>query len=224
MNHRQLRDKKLATFEIDPQVWETFKQKCAAQGKNASAVLVDFVASFNPSVSLEEEIINHLEKYLDTHLDRNLDQALARYLDSRYINGDLDRLIINNVQSLLDRKQELEAAAQIEQAVNKLKELEKENSSEEFPHLEPHLEPSLDEERPKVLIPDPGTFEYTLQFLRETADSNKMDRLTGGGHPRSKRDVLAKLQFSRCYPSPDGQDWTLKKLNQVLREKGIKLS
>ncbi|WP_013320825.1 hypothetical protein [Gloeothece verrucosa] len=48
---------KLASFEIDPQTWEEFKEKCKKSGTSARAVLVDFIKQYveAPGVELDLE-------------------------------------------------------------------------------------------------------------------------------------------------------------------------
>lgn len=64
-------DKTLATFRIDPQEWEAFKNMAAASGSNASAVLTEFVRSYLAPNSQSPHLDN-----LDTAIDERLDKVL----------------------------------------------------------------------------------------------------------------------------------------------------
>lgn len=72
-------DKTLATFRIDPQEWEAFKNMAAASGSNASAVLTEFVRSYlapnsqSPTPSPQPLHLDNLDTAIDERLDKVLD-------------------------------------------------------------------------------------------------------------------------------------------------------
>lgn len=70
--------KQLATFRLDSELWEAFKQEARRNGKSASDVLVEFVASYvkNASGAAIQQIDN-LEKLLESHLDELLSDRLS---------------------------------------------------------------------------------------------------------------------------------------------------
>jgi hypothetical protein len=81
-------DKTLATFRLDPALWEAFKNMAAASGSNASAVLTEFVRSYlapqpvnesaAPVPNTQLPIPNSQSAYLD-----NLDGIIDERLDNR---------------------------------------------------------------------------------------------------------------------------------------------
>lgn len=68
-------DKTLATFRIDPQEWEAFKNMAVASGSNASAVLTEFVRSYLAPNS-QSPTPNPQPLHLDTAIDERLDKVL----------------------------------------------------------------------------------------------------------------------------------------------------
>lgn len=71
-------DKTLATFRIDHQEWEAFKNMAAASGSNASAVLTEFVRSYlapNSQCPTPNPQPLHLDN-LDTAINERLDKVL----------------------------------------------------------------------------------------------------------------------------------------------------
>lgn len=69
-------DKTLATFRIDPLVWEAFKNMAAASGSNASAILTEFVRSYvapnsqSPTPNPQPLHLDNLDGIIDERLDK----------------------------------------------------------------------------------------------------------------------------------------------------------
>lgn len=82
-------DKTLATFRIDPQDWEAFKNMAGVENSNASAVLNEFVRWYlagnrinegSTPVPNQESI--HLDNTDNIHLD-NIDERLETLIDTK---------------------------------------------------------------------------------------------------------------------------------------------
>jgi hypothetical protein len=110
-------DKTLATFRIDPQEWEAFKNAASVEGTNASAVFTEFVRWYNSGnrlgtstaptpINLDTSLVhrldnieqrldtvttNNLDKVIDEHLENCIDKALDdRGLKPEIIKGQLE--------------------------------------------------------------------------------------------------------------------------------------
>ncbi|MGI2909369.1 hypothetical protein [Tolypothrix sp. VBCCA 56010] len=83
-------DKTLATFRIDPQEWETFKNAASAEGTNASAVFTEFVRWYNSGNRLGNSTAfadTNLDKTIDKRLDiieQRLDTVTTNHLDTEF--------------------------------------------------------------------------------------------------------------------------------------------
>lgn len=80
-------DKTLATFRIDPQEWETFKNTASAEGTNASAVFTEFVRWYNSGNRL-----GNSTAFADTNLDKTIDKRLdiiEQRLDDRGLKPEI---------------------------------------------------------------------------------------------------------------------------------------
>jgi len=68
-------DKTLATFRVEAEQWQAFKAKAAEDGKNATALLLQWVSMYldgKLDVSLDST-----QQHLDNNLDNNLDTVLS---------------------------------------------------------------------------------------------------------------------------------------------------
>jgi hypothetical protein len=68
----------LATFRIEPELWEAFKAQARKDGKTASDVLIDFVQSYvrgeaSPASSAEARDTDNLE----SRIDEKVGEAIA---------------------------------------------------------------------------------------------------------------------------------------------------
>lgn len=75
---------KLATFNIDHDIWERFKANCLEAGSNASAELVAFInrtldgeeTASKPTIAIDP---SEIARAIEQHLDSNIDRYLERY-------------------------------------------------------------------------------------------------------------------------------------------------
>lgn len=83
-------DKTLATFRIDPQEWETFKNAASAEGTNASAVFTEFVRWYNSGNRLGTSTATtptNLDNTVGNRLDiieQRLDTVMTNHLDTEF--------------------------------------------------------------------------------------------------------------------------------------------
>lgn len=73
-------ESKLATFKIDPQLWDEFKAKASVNKSNASAVLKTFVEQYLRG-SLDPNLDGNLDS-IEQHIDARIDERL-RDIDER---------------------------------------------------------------------------------------------------------------------------------------------
>lgn len=92
-----MKDKTLATFRIEPEQWEAFKEMASSKGTNASAVLNELVSWYLAGNQVDSS---------DSNLDRNID--------------DIDDEIDKRIDEKLDKKLET-LQAQLEELRGKLK-------------------------------------------------------------------------------------------------------
>lgn len=88
------RNKKLASFNCDTELWEKFTRQCRDNSTTATAVLIDFISHYvnNPlskvvkssgkitdqgKIDLEQLIKQQVDKYLEQHLPSYLDKYMA---------------------------------------------------------------------------------------------------------------------------------------------------
>lgn len=98
-------DKTLATFRIDPEEWEAFKNAATSQGSNASALLTEFVRWYLAGNRLDVATVP-----TPSHLDTSLQQRLDT------IEQSLDELIDKRIEARLDA-----VRSQLEELRGKLK-------------------------------------------------------------------------------------------------------
>ncbi|MBD0261180.1 MAG: hypothetical protein ICV78_00245 [Tolypothrix sp. Co-bin9] len=102
-------DKTLATFRIDPQEWEQFKNAVSIERTNASAVLLEFVRWYSAGNRLNTSA-RGAGTNLDTSLAHNLDTVtsnnLDRVIDERLDNMEqrLDTVTSNNLDRVIDER------------------------------------------------------------------------------------------------------------------------
>ena len=75
------RDKKLASFNCDESLWESFKSHCQQKGTTATATLTRFIQLYLDG-SLDDLDINPLDKRFDERVRASVDAYLATRLDS----------------------------------------------------------------------------------------------------------------------------------------------
>lgn len=73
-------DSKLATFKIDPTLWNEFKAKAAAQNSNASAVLKTFIEGY-VNDRIDSSIYSNIDD-IEALIDNRIDERL-RGIDER---------------------------------------------------------------------------------------------------------------------------------------------
>lgn len=88
------RNKKLASFNCDTELWEKFTRQCRDNSTTATAVLIDYISHYvnNPlskvvkssgkitvqgKIDLEQLIKQQVDKYLEQHLPSYLDKYMA---------------------------------------------------------------------------------------------------------------------------------------------------
>ena len=104
-------DKFLATFRIDQEEWKDFMAQAKAEGKSASAVLVDFIRWYRSGnrISADTKSSTHLDdidKIIDCRLEARIQaqSQLPDNLDS--ILDERDRRIELRIAQILDEKLE----------------------------------------------------------------------------------------------------------------------
>lgn len=104
-------DKTLATFRIDPDLWEQFKSQAANNGTNASAALIEFcrdyangvyIQSSRQSLDENEVSIYTNSQDLDERIDKRVLDAVA---DAR---TDLTRQTTHLLSEIQERIERLE--------------------------------------------------------------------------------------------------------------------
>lgn len=103
-----MKDKTLATFRIEPEQWEAFKEMAANKGTNASAVLNELVSWY-----LAGNDVNTSSDHLDRDID-NIANEIDKRIDEKL--GDIDERIYKRLEEKLEAQQ-----AQIEELRGKLK-------------------------------------------------------------------------------------------------------
>ena len=75
------RDKKLASFNCDEDLWSQFRHRCQEQGTTATAILTSFIQLYLDG-SLDDLDVNPLDKRFDKQVRASVDNYLANRLDS----------------------------------------------------------------------------------------------------------------------------------------------
>ena len=74
------RNKKLASFNCDEILWQSFKSRCQEKGTTATATLTGFIQLYLKG-SLDDLEINPLDKRLDERVRASVDAYLATHFD-----------------------------------------------------------------------------------------------------------------------------------------------
>jgi len=74
------RDKKLASFNCDEDLWDRFKNRCQQKGTTATATLTRFIQLYLDG-SLDDLDVNPLDKRFDEKVKASVDAYLATRLD-----------------------------------------------------------------------------------------------------------------------------------------------
>lgn len=96
-------DKILATFRIDPEEWEDFKNQASADGFTASSVLVDLVRWYVRGNRISNQgggtglNLDKIKDYLYTLIDKKLENMAIKPVDDVY----LQELVKQEVQKQL---------------------------------------------------------------------------------------------------------------------------
>lgn len=76
-------DKTLATFKIEPDKWEAFKQQATEAGSNASAMLKDFIDAYlDGRIEVKPDGSIDTETNLDGRIEAVLERLIPRYVPS----------------------------------------------------------------------------------------------------------------------------------------------
>jgi hypothetical protein len=75
------RDKKLASFNCDESLWQSFKSRCQEKGTTATATLTRFIQLYLDG-SLNDLDVDPLDKRFDERVKASVDEYLATRLDS----------------------------------------------------------------------------------------------------------------------------------------------
>jgi len=96
-------EKILATFRIDVNAWEAFKDLAAKNDTTATALLTEFVRQ-QVSGNIDTHIDSHIDSHIDTHIDDNLANRIDTIEESLYSLStfDLDAHIDKLLDSRLD--------------------------------------------------------------------------------------------------------------------------
>ncbi len=95
--NKMIKNKTLATFRIDVEEWDSFKNWADSKNSNASIEIVNFIRSCigitNQTLYVQDIdncIINYLENNLDSYLDKKLTSSIDGLIDT---SADVDRKI-----------------------------------------------------------------------------------------------------------------------------------
>ncbi len=97
------KNKILATFNCDPELWQAFKIKCRNNGSNATAILLELMELYidtDVGETLEKGALSVRQKDIENHVNRYLDKYLYVYLE-KYLEICLEEKI---EKFLSDRK------------------------------------------------------------------------------------------------------------------------
>jgi hypothetical protein len=111
-------EKTLATFRVEKDRWEAFKNKAQRSGNNASEVLNKFIDDYIDGPHLDTNIDRHLDKHTDTVIsidtDKQLDARLDNLIEAR-LGNRLD--VLDNLDSNIDKRIEAAIARQMESSL-----------------------------------------------------------------------------------------------------------
>lgn len=87
-------DKTLATFRVENQIWEAFKQKSKKQGMNASSVLNQFIKTYVAKDLIKNEEIDISNETITPHLEQAIEDKINTYLAQH-----LDKLVAKSLKN-----------------------------------------------------------------------------------------------------------------------------
>ena len=108
------KDKFLATFRIDQEEWKDFMAQAKAEGKSASAVLVDFIQWYRTGNRISADTkssinLDNIEKIIDERIEAKLNeletlssQPHLKNLDERETN--LESRLLSILETMLETK------------------------------------------------------------------------------------------------------------------------
>ena len=102
------KDKFLATFRIDQAEWKDFMAQAKAEGKSASAVLVDFISWYRTGNRIAADIkssinLDNLEKIIDERIEAKLNELETLSSQPHLKNLDeRDRRVESRLLSILE--------------------------------------------------------------------------------------------------------------------------
>ena len=116
--------KTLATFRIEENDWNAFKEWADKKGSNASSEIIKFVLSSIGRIDGEisaDALERRIDEYLDTNIDKYLDKRIDNLKStSRDIDKSIDEYLANNLD-----KNIAEAVNSIRKEIQPLLETEK---------------------------------------------------------------------------------------------------
>ena len=109
------RNKKLASFNCDEELWSAFMQRCQEQGTTATATLTSFIQLYLDGKldNLDADMIgDRFDERIRENVDDYLGQHLASHLD-KYLATNQDKQLYSTVVSLSEKIGSLEARLSI---------------------------------------------------------------------------------------------------------------
>lgn len=95
----------LATFRVNPQQWDKFKEWCQSSNTSAALTLCRFIDKCLdgsiPDPFLGQDIL--IDSRLDSHIDSKIKELLASYLDSQSIKST-KKILLLGVATLPQKK------------------------------------------------------------------------------------------------------------------------
>ena len=105
------RNKKLASFNCDEELWSAFMQRCQEQGTTATATLTSFIQLYLDGKldNLDADMMgDRFEQRIRASVDKYLEQRLPSHLD-KYLATNQDKQLYSTVVSLSEKIGSLEA-------------------------------------------------------------------------------------------------------------------
>ncbi len=105
------RNKKLASFNCDEELWSAFIQRCQEQGTTATATITQFIQLYVDGKldNLDADMMGaHFEQRIRASVDEYLGQHLASQLD-KYLATGQDKQLYSTVVALSEKIGSLEA-------------------------------------------------------------------------------------------------------------------
>jgi len=111
------RNKKLASFNCDEQLWTEFRQRCQQQGTTATAVLTQLMQLYiegkldnldiHPHDNIEERVKTCVDEYLEKHLSSRVNKYLAANYLATKTNTETKSAKERDFWSIQDRARHL---------------------------------------------------------------------------------------------------------------------